>query len=142
MEHARLEPGDATLVRRSWKLGAEDFGDWLADKLARRGRKGERASERSETDGALAERLVIEALTALGWRETDLAMQPKGHKVKVQIAQQLRAETPMSHQWIADRLRMGSSSYVSNLLIAFKSDPSHLPRRIEKAAVQGKRRSV
>ena len=37
-------------MRRGWKVGAEDFRDWLADKLARRGRKGERASERRETD--------------------------------------------------------------------------------------------
>ena len=37
---------------------AEDFRDWLADKLARRGRKGERASERRETDAALAEPLL------------------------------------------------------------------------------------
>jgi len=42
--------------------------------------------------------------------------QPKGHHVKVKIAQQLRSQTLMSRQWIADRLRMGSASYVSNLL--------------------------
>jgi len=32
------------------------------------------------------------------------------------IAQQLRRQTPMSRQWIADRLRIGSATYVSNLL--------------------------
>jgi hypothetical protein len=32
------------------------------------------------------------------------------------IAQQLRRQTPMSRQWIAGRLRIGSASYVSNLL--------------------------
>ena len=123
MEHARLGPGeDTTLVRRSWKIGAEDFRDWLADKLARRGRKGERASERSETDAALAERLVVEALMGVGWGEIDLAMQPKGHHMKVQIAQRLRAQTPMTHEWIANRLCMGSGSNVSNLVIAFKSE--------------------
>jgi REP-associated tyrosine transposase len=121
MNHARLEPRDQTLVRRNWRIGAEDFRDWLADKLSRRGRKGERASERSETDAALAERLVGEALTALRWREIDLAKHPKGHQLKVKIAQQLRAQTPMTHQWIADRLRMGSGSYVSNLLTSFNS---------------------
>ena len=46
----------------------------------------------------------------------DLARQPKGHSAKMTIARQLRAQTPMSRQWIADRLRMGSASYVSNLL--------------------------
>src|SRR5437764_6047262 len=51
-------------MRQGWKIGAEDFRDWLADKLARRGRKGERARERKETDAALAERTVQAALRA------------------------------------------------------------------------------
>jgi hypothetical protein len=50
------------------------------------------------------------------WSEVDLASRPKGHHVKVKIAQQLRRQTPMSRQCIADRLRIGSASYVSNLL--------------------------
>jgi hypothetical protein len=49
-------------------------------------------------------------------RKTDLAMQPKGHHVKGEIAQQLHRQTPMGRQSIADQLRMGSTSYVSNLL--------------------------
>lgn len=118
MEAARLEPNpkEAEQVRQGWKLGAEDFGDWLADKLSRRGRKGERARERCETDAALAERMVSEALAAVRWREVDLATQAKGHRIKVEIARRLRKETPMTRQWIAWRLRMGSVSYVSNLL--------------------------
>jgi hypothetical protein len=121
MKQARLEPGEQELMRRGWKIGAEDFRDWLADKLARPGRKGERASERRETDAALAERMVREALAKERWREMDLATQPKGHHVKVKIALQLRGQTPMSRQWIADRLRMGSASYVSNLLLSVDS---------------------
>jgi hypothetical protein len=50
------------------------------------------------------------------WREIDLTMQSEGHRVKVKIAQQLRSQTPRSRQWIADRLRVGSASYVSNRL--------------------------
>jgi len=53
--------------------------------------------------------------------EVDLAMQPKGYHITVKIAQQVRAESPMSRQWIAERLRMGSSSYVSNLLTSVDS---------------------
>jgi putative transposase len=121
MKVARLEPGQEESMRRGWKLGAEDFRDWLADKLARRGRKGERARERCETDTALAERMVVEALAKVRWREMDLAIQPKGHRVKIKIAQQLRRQTPMSRQWIADRLKMGSPSYVSNLLASVDS---------------------
>jgi hypothetical protein len=103
------------LLRRGWIIGAEDFCDWLADKLARRGRLDERAKERHETDEALAEALVQKALAKVRWREIDLALQPKGHRVKTAIARQLRVESPMSRQWIAQRLKMGSPSYVSLL---------------------------
>jgi hypothetical protein len=116
MEQARLDPQDVMLVQKPWRIGAEDFRDWLAEKLARPGRQGERAKERSETDAALAERLVREALDAVCWREIDLAIQPKRHQLKIEIARQLRAHTPMTRQWIAHRLRMGSASYVSKLL--------------------------
>ena len=102
-------------LRRGWKIGAEDFCDRLADKLARRGKRGEQAKERNETDAARAEAMVQKALAAVRWREIDLARQPKGHSVKVRIARQLRLETPMSRQWIAHRLNIGSSSYVSLL---------------------------
>jgi putative transposase len=115
---ARAEQGrnPEELLRSGWKIGAEDFSDWLAVKLARPGRSGERARERSETDAARAEAIVRKALAAVRWREIDLALQLKGHSVKVSIARHLRAETPMSRQWIASRLRMGSASYVSALL--------------------------
>ena len=121
MKQARPELGEQELMRGAWRVGAEDFRDWLAEKLARRARNGERASERREMDTALAERLVREALAKTRWREIDLATRPKGHLVKVQIAQQLRCQTPMRRQWIADRLRMGSPSCVSNLLSSVAS---------------------
>jgi hypothetical protein len=106
---------------RGWKIGAEDFADWLAEKLARRGRKGERASERRETDEALAERLVQENLQKLGWREKDLNHGKKRDPHKLRIARQLREETPMSREWIASRLNMGSASYLSALLASVDS---------------------
>jgi len=61
-------------------------------------------------DAALAERMVREALAKARWREVDLASRQKGHHVKVKIAQQLRRQTPVSRQWIADRLGIGSAS--------------------------------
>ena len=108
-------------LRRGWKLGGEDFADWLAERLARRGRTGERARERRETDEALAERLVRAGLSAAGWTESDLPRAMKGDPVKVVLAASLRAQTPMTRRWIADRLRMGSASYVSNLLASVDS---------------------
>jgi REP element-mobilizing transposase RayT len=118
MRTARLDPapGEAELVRRSWKLGAEDFVARLGEKLSRPLRAGDRARERTETDVALAERLVWEALQRVCWAEADLASQPKAHPVKVKIARQLRTQTPMTRDWIAKRLQMGSPSYLSKLL--------------------------
>jgi len=40
----------------------------------------------------------------------------KGYKGKVALARRLRHETTMSLKWIAQRLHMGSWTYVSNLL--------------------------
>jgi hypothetical protein len=42
--------------------------------------------------------------------------------LKVEIAQQLRLCTPMSYQWIADRLRMGTGGYVFNLLASLNRE--------------------
>ena len=120
MNYARVGPGESPPLTNAWQIGAEDFRDWLAQRLSRRGRQGEQPKERAETDTALAERLVLAELAAMRWREIDLALQPKGHCKKVKIAAELRKHTPMSYQWIADRLRMGSGSYVSNLLIGVK----------------------
>lgn len=66
MEQMRLDPQQSVdeTMRGGWKLGAEDFADWLSEKLARPGRRGERARERRVTDQALAERLVKEGLAA------------------------------------------------------------------------------
>ena len=116
MRVARLNPQIDESMRRGWRIGGEDFIDRLSDRLARRGRKEERAKERRETDAVRAERIVLEHLSAVRCREIDLARRPKGDPLKVKVARQLRNETPMTRQWIAQRLRMGSPSYVSALL--------------------------
>ena len=46
----------------------------------------------------------------------DLSCRRKGDKGKVQLARRLRTETTMTLRWIADRLQMGSWTYVSNQL--------------------------
>jgi putative transposase len=103
-------------LRRGWKIGAEDFADWIVDRLKPGGKSKRRIREQAETDAARAERIVLGALEAVNWREMDLALRAKGDKVKVRIARQLREKTPMTRRWIAERLKMGSPSYVSNLL--------------------------
>ena len=116
MEQRRSEgeaPEMVAALRRGWRLGAADFLQRLTEKL---GRRHERARERRETDTERAERLVREHLAAVGWTEGDLERQPKAHVGKVALARRLRQETPMTRAWVAQRLGMGSASYVSHLL--------------------------
>jgi len=97
-------------------LGAADFLQRLTEKLGRRGRPHELARERREPDTERANQIVRQGLQAVGWSESDLDRHPKGHPHKVALAHQLRCETPMTRDWIAKRLRIGSASYVSHLL--------------------------
>jgi putative transposase len=106
----------AEVIRSAWRIGAEDFSDWLAEKLGRRGHAGECANERNDTDTARAEAIVREGLLLTGWTEDDLSLKAKGDAIKIKLARQLRTNTPMSRAWIANRLKMGSASYVSALL--------------------------
>ena len=57
-----------------------------------------------------------EELARLGWDEDPLRACRKGHRAKVRLARRLRQETTLSLKWIAQRLQMGSWTYVSNLL--------------------------
>ena len=52
----------------------------------------------------------------LGWPEDELRRRAKGYCGKVRMARRLRQETTLSLKWIAQRLQIGSWSYVSNLL--------------------------
>jgi hypothetical protein len=56
------------------------------------------------------------AQVSLRWKESELKKRRKGDKGKVALAQRLRQPTTMSLQTIAQRLEMGSWTYVSNLL--------------------------
>jgi hypothetical protein len=74
------------------------------------------ASERSETDEANARRFIADELKKVGWRANELATERKGHRTKVEIARELRTHTPMTLDWIARELDMGSWRYLRNLL--------------------------
>ena len=118
MEDRRQENGEPAAwaaFRRGWRLGAEDFSQRLSERLGRRGQKHEQARERKETDEQLAERMVQEWLSGKSWGETDLQARPKGDAGKAELARLVRQHTPMTRQWIAARLSMGSASYVSHL---------------------------
>jgi hypothetical protein len=72
-----------------------------------------------------AERIVAEELRRLGWRESDLAGQPKRAAGKLALAARLRRETTMPLKWIAARVRLGTSkSAKSNLHGWMKANPT------------------
>ena len=119
MEDRRREgeaPEMLAALRRGWRLGAVDFLQRLSEKLGRRGQSHERASERRETDTERAEAIIRDGLKEIAWTEKDLHQAGKGHLHKVALARRLRRETPMTRHWIAQRLHIGSASYVSHLL--------------------------
>jgi hypothetical protein len=94
-----------------------DFLPRLPGNLGRRGQPHELARQRRETNPERADQIVRQGLPEVGWSEAELALHPKGHPHKVALAHQLRRQTtPMTRGWIAQRLRIGSASYVSHLL--------------------------
>lgn len=63
-----------------------------------------------------AERLVRTELARTSWKEQDLKNRPKSDPAKVKLARRLRAETTVTLQWVADRLKMGTAGYVYHLV--------------------------
>ena len=97
-------------------LGSEAFRQELLAAVVERVGPSHYGAQRQETDLQKAERVVQEEPGRLGWAEDDLRAHRKGHRAKVMLARQLRQETTMSLKWIAQRLQMGTWTYVSNLL--------------------------
>ncbi len=107
---------DYEQLRRDWVLGSEQFRQELLAAVGERVGPNHYGSERQETSVQKAERIVREELGRLGWTEESLRGRAKGHPGKVVIGRRLRQETTMSLKWIAERLGMGTWTYVSNLL--------------------------
>lgn len=118
MERRRQEEqeSDYQSIRRGWCLGREAFREDLLASAVERVGANHYGAERQETGVQKAERITAEELKGLRWSEADLQRRRKGDKGKVRTARRLRQETTMSLKWIAQRLQMGSWTYVSNLL--------------------------
>jgi len=112
------DPETFKALRRGWYLGDQAFREELVEQMGLRMGAEHYGEERRETDEQKAERIVTGELKRQGWKETELGLRPKGHKVKIAVAKRLRKETTMSLKWIALRLQMGSWTYVFNLLAA------------------------
>ena len=71
--------------------------------------------------------MVCQRLKQVSWDEDKLAQTRKGDPVKVKLARQLRAETTMSHEWIANRLRMGRANRMCS---TWTMEPSNEPKSV------------
>ncbi len=135
MERRRAEEADPTWreVRCARFPGSEQFPKELLAAAASRVGLNNYGSERQASSLQKAEAMVLEELCKAKLAEQDLARLPKGGMRKVTIARRLRCETTMSLKWIAQRLRMGSWTYVSNLLndrVARRQDPPAPDRQL------------
>ncbi len=126
MELRRAEEttADYDQLRRDWILGSEQFRKKLLAAVDGQVGPSHYGAQRQETTLEKAERILKEETSRIGCREDQLLSLMKRHPAKVAVARRLRKETTMSLKQIAARLRMGSWTYVSNLL---NSKPSPIP---------------
>src|SRR4030095_13258973 len=104
-------------------LGSEEFRKELLASASERVGLNHYGADRHETGAQKAERIVKDELGRLDWHESELEHRLMGDAYKVAIARRLRQETTMSLKWIAQRLHMGSWTYVSNLLHEQQENP-------------------
>lgn len=112
---AELE-GEFKPVRRGWCVGSEKFRKEMLEYIEQQRGKWHYGRELCEAAQAKAERLIQQALQAEGVTEDQLARWRKGHPFKVSLAAELRAQTTVTVDWIAERLRMGSRGHLAHLL--------------------------
>jgi REP element-mobilizing transposase RayT len=107
---------DWKAVERGWCLGDAEFKAELLGQI-RESRGDHYGPELREADAAHGERVLREELKRRGWTEAELERRRKGEPEKVEIAWELRSRTTMTLKWIAQRLKMGAWTYVSNCLV-------------------------
>ena len=110
------QPGEWRAVRRGWFFGSGQLKEQLLERMGCAMGNHHGGVEKQETDGQKAERLVVGELKKRGWTEEDLEGRRKTDAVKVKMAARLRAESVMTMDWIAQRLRMGCRHTVANCL--------------------------
>ncbi|MBU6402872.1 MAG: transposase [Verrucomicrobia bacterium] len=123
MEQRRREANEADEeLRQRWWIGSEAFRKELLAAAGERVGRNHYGAERRESGQEMAERLVGAGLARLGWTAKELIRRPKGDQEKVKLAGELRKATTMTFAWIAQRLHMGSWTYVANLLYEMRKN--------------------
>ena len=111
-----LESGDEEGALRGWYVGSDEFKKELVAAMEGKAGPNHFGMDRQETGESRAARLLAEVLDRVGLSAEELGELPKGDPRKVAAAQELRENTSMTLRWIGEKLKMGSWSYVHNLL--------------------------
>ena len=103
-------------LRRGWFAGLNEEKERLLEMIQEQKSPAHYGEELRESDEQRAECLVRSELGKRGWREEELRLRRKGDKIKLQIAQHLRAHCSATIRWIAERLHMGTAGHLTHLL--------------------------
>lgn len=128
-------------IRYGWCLGDEQFKAEMIEKVGSRmaGKKRESygGRARQEHDERAAERLVGKGLKALGMKEAEFLGERKGSLAKCALAWYVHANAMVSHEWISNRLQMGSplgmSLYLARMKNASDGEALVLRGKLEQA---------
>ena len=118
-------------LRRGWFAGLKEEKDRLLEMIQDQKSPAHYGDELRESDQHRAERLVMSELAKRGWREEELRLRRKGDRIKLQIAQYLRANCSATIRWIAGRLHMGTAGHLTHLLYWAKRERK--PRKETRA---------
>lgn len=113
-------------IRQGWYLGAEHFRDELLTKLEdviSAGRRESYSGDESRLhDECEAERIIRQGLDLLGLVADDLTGMQKSAPEKQVLAWVVRKCTCVSNRWIAEHLKMGVATNLSNQLKKVEED--------------------
>jgi putative transposase len=117
-------------LRRGWYLGTDDFRDRVLDAVAKelreKRRKGSITGMAARAhDKAEAERLVKAAAGILGMPTARNSLDGRGlyADVKTLVAWLVRKRTPVTRDWVAERLVMDHPSSVSRAVRKVREEP-------------------
>jgi hypothetical protein len=114
--HAQEDEEAAAQIRRGWCLGSPQYRQELLDRFAEVCGENQTKEIRLEGGRARAERVITQALTALGWDETELKSRRKNDPSKLVLAARLRKETTLTTKEIAARLSLGTPKSATTTL--------------------------
>jgi len=114
-------------LRRGWYLGNENFlaklERWLGGAVKGRKKESHSGAARAAHDEAEARRLLQVGLKSIKLNETELRMLPKNAPEKVALAWWLRSRTTVPLRWVAERLRMGHYTRVTQAVSRMNRRP-------------------